>query len=1242
VTRLLAILSLICAPLLCLSQVSPYPTQATAGVYTVSSGGVVANQLVTLDSTGQAVRSLISSDHFALGIAQATASYGASVIVFTNATIGSCQFENSTTVDDFVVLGTSTYSECRDSGIASTAGIGAVPIGTAVVGVVQQAVSSGATAMVQVGAIIGTQIPTNTYDDYGAAAARAGVDNCGTNEYATGTGISSTPCAQVDYSQLSGTPMLCSTCANLTPSGNQTFTLPTGILLSITQTNNTNNESNFVMPITNISSAQGFNLGNNGTSAQGWSGESLFQERMFTYRRGISQATSVQFDKTAIGDSSVFYGYNRSFGGSVASSDEGVNGIAIQIQQSGFASGTLSSGGTTGSVVIGTTSYTCTNYAGNGCNDSQTGVFFNDGGILLDLKSGFNATITVAYAPNSATFNPPVSQDPIEPNSLAYDISGTSVVASSAWGSIIQSSCTGNGNGQYQTYTSTTCNVTLGSGSGNFSASNGHIFTSGPFSEESAITAAGTPSGGVQSITFLTRYAYDNANGSTNPAVVFQNPTTTTGTGGLSFLVTGTESTWPISYFAIGATSATHIYFANCAGGNCNGITSSNLLNPATAITFYPSAWITGTNGGVQGAAQLGTNHIAFANGDTVVSAPTSQYNSQGLFVTTAQASPAYNSYGITLLDSGKVPVTADIRLINGTGTTAPTMFWAQGEFESNFQLDYRPTGCGIICVEGQGANTVYSIFSDQQSSNGRFDYNPDTGIFQLGGLLYINGYEKIIRSDNNPGGIDVSTNVNNDSRIRLGSGRDDSNGQSFEMDYLSTNDYGTAVVSPLAAIKGMDFTNVPILSLEVGNAPPEANTPNGTFPVFYSNYYSDGVFGVSILNGANRAAANTIQLGPNVSVSTAGGIAAVEVAATNFVATNLNSGTGLFRADSGALSNSELSEDCVTNGSNVALCSQLHDTANGHLDAMVLSYGVGTGSESNYVQSQGNQPTYFGTIYGFIGTASANAYYDSHDWHYGANGYYANLTLNDSSVGSGFGLNAGVSGTAGGYITTVGYSDLILQGIPNATAGQLGHLYLNPGTFAPTVVSSDALVMGVGRSFILDQSGNVTAHSFTAGPCSISNAGALSGCTGVGTATITGGESYMLQTEGDGNGYSAGFQVNDTCTLDGANDSAACAPAAGPFTSVNGTTDPSTTGVPVDLVTFPSTSNAMYRIYTSLIGDAANYGAFADVLVQGTSARISASNVTFMTLTLSGYTVQATQTTGASQSISFSWVRLM
>jgi hypothetical protein len=328
----------------------------------------------------------------------------------------------------------------------------------------------------------------------------------------------------------------------------------------------------------------------------------------------------------------------------------------------------------------------------------------------------------------------------------------------------------------------------------------------------------------VQSITFSTRYAWDNANGNTNAALVMQG-----GLCGQSLVATSTASSWPVAYAVLGATSPTQVFFSNCVGGGCNGggniikppapnmfnqgatltragnvvtmtaavpgyriyyfsVGSSIVLSGFTpsdlngtftvtsnsedadnfsitwaqtganetstaygtvtqapvSITFYPSAFITGTNSGVSGDAQLATNMVPFANGDTVVGAPTSEFQNSGLNIYIGQNTTSDGgrfSGGIMVNDEGPSPLinaySAFNKISNGV---AGNMFSIQGSYANDFYIGYRPANNGsILFVQGGepvSANPKpYNIFQD---GSGSFGYNPNTNGFSLSGYLTI------------------------------------------------------------------------------------------------------------------------------------------------------------------------------------------------------------------------------------------------------------------------------------------------------------------------------------------------------------------------------------------------------------------------------------------------------------------------------------------------------------------------
>jgi hypothetical protein len=578
----------------------------------------------------------------------------------------------------------------------------------------------------------------------------------------------------------------------------------------------------------------GFDLGNNGTSAEGWTVGKMFAPAMTIATRGIHQMFGGSMSKSSQGDTDMFYTYLTAFGGAVASSDEAVVHTGAHLFQMGFLSGTITAGGTTGSAAI-TASTTCHNPYGSidgACS------FFADGGILLNTQTaGITASIVDCGSPSGQPSFCATSSTGL--NGTYYDISGATVTPSTAWGNITPSTCTGNGNGQYQTYTSTTCTVTLGSGSGNFNTST-HIFLSGPFEEEASVVSVGTPSGGspnTQSVTFSTRYAWGNANGNTNGALVMQG-----GPGGQSFIATGSLSSWPIAYAVVGATSSTRIYFSNCIDGSCNGRQSSNIISlastnsfsssgtitrtsnvvtfniagssspyriylypvgsqvalsgwspsdlngtytvtsntmdryspvitwnqtatnevstttgavsqPNSEITFYPSAFIIGTNNGSYGVAQLATNAVPFGSGDAVVGSPTSEDQQTGHVLYQGQSTPndgSISSVGYLVADAGPSPMYAQYSAItNGTASASPTMFNVQGAFNNIFHLYYRPANNGALLHVGStdpsSLNIPYSIFFDDDGGQlayypANYPASPTQGSFQFSGDVVTKG----------------------------------------------------------------------------------------------------------------------------------------------------------------------------------------------------------------------------------------------------------------------------------------------------------------------------------------------------------------------------------------------------------------------------------------------------------------------------------------------------------------------
>jgi hypothetical protein len=633
------------------------------------------------------------------------------------------------------------------------------------------------------------QAADKNYVDENVAATAAGL----------GQKVSLLPTASQTVAQPSGTSFsINGVSANTTFSGSGTSSQST-----ITSGNTAANPSATTYNLlTNQSNCfeSGYDLGNNGSAAQGWSGCHLETDTLESATRGISQLHSGDFSHFAQGDTAAFYTYLTSFGGNVATSDEAVTHTVEHTNQIGYYSGTVATGGTTGSNLLTTASFACHGFCGTLDNNQ-----FADGGILLDTSKGGS---TAKLATEGSAMN-----------GMYYTLASGTVPVSTAWGTIIPSSCTNNGSGQWQNYTTTTCNVTLGTSPAspnNFIAGTDVCFA-GAFQEEAAVTGVGSPSAGVQSITFNTRYAWNGG----NAALVMQG-----GSCGESLVATNAASSWPVAYAVVGATSPTQVFFSNCVIGSCNaggniipaavattqpvltrtgnvvtaspnpfnisnltsfpagstiiisGYTPSDLngtytvasnsldnqnpsitwaqaganetssvagtiAQPAVSVTFYPSAFITGTNNGVSGNVQLATNQVPFAAGDTVVGAPTSQFQNSGLNIymgQTTSVAGGWASQGVMVNDEGPSQLTNAYSAFNTiTNGVATEMFNINGSYNNVFRIGYRPANNGtLLYVQGGEAVSAnakpYYIFQDNQTIAGKFGFNPISGVFSFNG----------------------------------------------------------------------------------------------------------------------------------------------------------------------------------------------------------------------------------------------------------------------------------------------------------------------------------------------------------------------------------------------------------------------------------------------------------------------------------------------------------------------------
>jgi len=317
-------------------------------------------------------------------------------------------------------------------------------------------------------------------------------------------------------------------------------------------------------------------------------------------------------------------------------------------------------------------------------------------------------------------------------NGMSYVLTAGTVPVSTAWGTLIPGSCTGNGNGQYQAYTATTCTVTLGTSPaspGHFAVSGGitscpvvatspgtslDIHLSGPFAEEAYIIAVTTGST-TDSITFCTRNAWNNG----NAARVMQGGPVSEAFVSNAAIGVG----WPVAYIIDGAFSSTQLAFSNCVGGGvgaCNGNGSTgNILASGTAVTIYSAALITGSGNGATNTATLATNIMPLTLADNLVGAPAAEISMEGIRLVCGQWTP--NDYSVPssclqMNDVGGTPLPYMMRFGNGASSGNPSLALLHtdaGYWEDTMYLTDGPTRSLMYLLHSQ---TTTSIFQTNDS----------------------------------------------------------------------------------------------------------------------------------------------------------------------------------------------------------------------------------------------------------------------------------------------------------------------------------------------------------------------------------------------------------------------------------------------------------------------------------------------------------------------------------------------
>jgi len=531
-----------------------------------------------------------------------------------------------------------------------------------------------------------------------------------------------------------------------------------------------------------------WNCYNPGSDLSGlWEQCRVLDLNMIAGQRGFGHMQGIVETKTGIGDGSQFQRYMNAFGGSVTYNDESITGETVHVSQLGWLSGNCSTGCTTGSTLVSVG-------ASPSCTGDCPASLFADGGFLLDTASRLSpptATITPysitewSITSNVATFisanslsagdyvsltgfdasgsffngvtaqvlstglsgsqfeinftyvNEPVTTETAattigygtENGVLFYNLSGIAMTPSTAIGFVNSSSCTPTtATGNPANVISMTCNITLTSGS----FTTGSMYLNGGFDSQVQVTSFGTPSGGVQSVTFNTFYPW-NLSG----AAAMQGSSV----DGLAFIQTGTLLTQPVAYMAIGATSSSQLIYGNCAFGYCTGAASGSNILKSGGITFYPVAEITGTNNGAPGAAQLAYNTIPFSSGDSLVGAPAAEVQMSGLNIYMSQATPvdlSAHSRILQLVDGGPYPMENDIEITPYNYTQNVFTTLGTGIFGNAINLSTPPITALLNIAGGGTGSSSYDIFNDNGSASGHFNFSRASGTYSFGGNVYI------------------------------------------------------------------------------------------------------------------------------------------------------------------------------------------------------------------------------------------------------------------------------------------------------------------------------------------------------------------------------------------------------------------------------------------------------------------------------------------------------------------------
>jgi hypothetical protein len=470
------------------------------------------------------------------------------------------------------------------------------------------------------------------------------------------------------------------------------------------------------------------NFGNSG----GWTVTHVIEAPHIIFgTSGIDQYEGANIIKNGTGDLAGLYFYVFG-GGRAAQSDEGVTGLTVESGEiNGYFHGTIAGDASTGSTSLNLKS---------AADAPHNWLYTCDGCMLLDISKG-----NIAGLLNGKSH--------LFASTYLYELPTTGVTISGASASLplthawCQTLTAIPASTQAGVGTARTVSCTLGTIGNNtptFTAG-GVVSIAGPYyPEQATLTAVGSPSGGVQSLTLVAR--------NPNPAgaVIFQG-----GIAGqsLSFDANLAASGFRSSYYVFGSVDGANLIYGSQTAGSIKNASLPRIGSEAeqynSGFHLYPSAEIV-ANTATPSAPMLEPNNVAWASGDTVENPRFQSFGGSGIRDVCQQFTPndGSNSSACMMMDlmgSGISGAYHPFRIFNhntismyrqGGGALDPVAAMAfDGPFGDllwfhNGPSSGGPTNNSVIEImnTAKSDGTPFNLFtlpSDKGGNGARITYDP-------------------------------------------------------------------------------------------------------------------------------------------------------------------------------------------------------------------------------------------------------------------------------------------------------------------------------------------------------------------------------------------------------------------------------------------------------------------------------------------------------------------------------------